>query len=97
MLRERGYGETTPIAGRYTIDEEAGLVLTTDNGAMVAVERFWFATPNLRLRSGSVKRLGQLTMASFYAEIRVEDTEIQPWGQEDWNWQGDILYASFGW
>jgi hypothetical protein len=97
MLRERGYGETQPIAGRYAIDAEQGLVLTTEDEGIVAVERFWFVNPNLRLRSSTVERLGQLSSASFYAEIQVQDQDLEPWGQEDWNWQGDALYASFGW
>jgi hypothetical protein len=47
---------------------------------MSSVERFWFAGPNLRLRTSTVKRFGGFSTASFCAETRIEavDGEIQP-------------------
>lgn len=72
MLRERGYAEIVPVAGRYLIDEEGGLVLITEYETMSSVERFWFANPNLRMRTSTVKRFGGFSTASFCTESRIE-------------------------
>ena len=72
MLRERGYAEIAPVAGRYEMDDEDGLVLTTEYETMSAVERFWFASPNMRLRSSTVKRFGGFNTASFCSETRID-------------------------
>ncbi len=74
LLRERGYAEIVPVIGRYEIDEEEGLVLATEYETMSIVERFWFASPNLRLRSSTVKRFGGLSTATFCVEARVVET-----------------------
>ncbi|HIK27921.1 MAG: phycobiliprotein lyase [Oscillatoriaceae bacterium SKW80] len=71
MLRERGYAEIVPVAGRYLIDEEGGLVLITEYETMSSVERFWFANPNLRMRTSTVKRFGGFSTASFCTESRI--------------------------
>ncbi len=73
LLRERGYAEVVPVAGRYHMDEEGGLVLTTEYETMSSVERFWFASPSLRLRTSTVKRFGGFSTATFCSEFRVED------------------------
>lgn len=76
MLRERGYAEIVPVAGHYHMDEEDGLVLTTDYETMSSVERFWFPSPNLRMRTSTVKRFGGFSTATFCTEFRVaEDPE----------------------
>ncbi len=75
LLRERGYAEIVPVVGRFHMDEEDGLVLTTEYETMSSLERFWFPSPNLRLRTSTVKRFGGFNTASFCAETRVEDTE----------------------
>lgn len=72
LLRERGYAEVVPVIGRYEMDTEDGLLLTTEYDSMSSVERFWFANPNLRMRTSVVKRFGGLSTASFCAESRVE-------------------------
>lgn len=72
LLRERGYAEIVPVIGRYEIDDDGGLVLTTDYETMSSIERFWFAGPDLRLRTSVVKRFGGFSTASFCAESRVE-------------------------
>ncbi|QQE64833.1 phycobiliprotein lyase [Leptolyngbya sp. BL0902] len=71
LLRERGYAEIVPVIGRYEIDAEGGLLLTTEYETMSSVERFWFANPNLRLRTSVVKRFGGFSTASFCAESRL--------------------------
>lgn len=78
LLRERGYAEIVPVIGRYEIDADEGLLLTTEYETMSSVERFWFANPNLRLRTSVVKRFGGFSTASFCAESRLESPEITP-------------------
>jgi hypothetical protein len=72
LLRERGYAEIVPIAGRYHIDELDGLVLATEYDTMLTLERFWFANPNLRLRTSTVQRFGGFNTATFCTESRLE-------------------------
>jgi hypothetical protein len=72
MLRERGYAEIVPVAGRYEMDSEGALVLITEYETMSSVERFWFASPNLRMRTSTVKRFGGFSTASFCTESRIE-------------------------
>jgi hypothetical protein len=77
LLRERGYAEIVPVVGQYQIDADGGLVMTTEYETMSSVERFWFAGPNLRLRTSTVKRFGGFSTASFCAETRlVEAAEV---------------------
>lgn len=73
MLRERGYAEIMPVIGHYRMDDEDGLVLTTEYETMSATERFWFASPDLRLRTSTVKRFGGFSTASFCTESRIVD------------------------
>ncbi len=74
LLRERGYAEIVPVIGQYEVDDDGGLVLVTEYESMSSIERFWFANPNLRLRTSTVKRFGGFSTASFCAESRVEAT-----------------------
>lgn len=76
LLRERGYAETVPVAGHYIIDDEDGLVLTTEYETMSSVERFWFAGPGVRLRTSTVKRFGGFSTATFCTEFRLTDAAI---------------------
>jgi hypothetical protein len=80
LLRERGYAEIVPIAGRYHMDDLDGLVLITEYDTMSSVERFWFAQPDLRLRTSTVQRFGGFNTATFCAEVRneSEETDSQP-------------------
>ncbi|MEA5537138.1 phycobiliprotein lyase [Crocosphaera sp. XPORK-15E] len=73
LLRERGYAEIVPIAGRYQIDEDNALVLVTEYDTMSTIERFWFVNPDLRLRTSTVQRFGGFNTATFCAEMRQED------------------------
>ncbi|MGB5633783.1 MAG: phycobiliprotein lyase [Waterburya sp.] len=74
LLRERGYAEIVPVAGEYHMDEEDGLILITEYETMSIIERFWFVSPDLRLRSSTVKRFGGFNTATFCAESRVNET-----------------------
>jgi len=73
LLRERGYAEIVPIAGQYHMDDEDGLVLTTEYETMSSIERFWFASPSLRMRTSTVKRFGGFSTATFCTEFRIAD------------------------
>lgn len=73
LLRERGYAEIVPVAGQYHMDDEDGLVLTTEYETMSSIERFWFASPSLRMRTSTVKRFGGFTTATFCTEFRIAD------------------------
>jgi hypothetical protein len=73
LLRERGYAEIVPVVGRYQMDDEDGLVLTTEYETMSSVGRFWFASPDLRMRTSTVKRFGGFSTATFCTEFRLSD------------------------
>jgi hypothetical protein len=75
LLRDLGYAEIVPVVGYYQMDDRDGLVLTTDYETMSSVERFWFASADVRMRSSTVKRFGGLSTASFCTEVRVNDPE----------------------
>lgn len=78
LLREKGYAEVMPVAGEYHLDDDGGLVLTTEYETMSSIERFWFPNPNLRLRTSTVKRFGGFSTASFCTETRINvDLETQ--------------------
>ncbi len=99
LLRERGYAEIVPIIGRFEMDSESGLVLTTEYETMSSIERFWFPNPNLRMRTSVVKRFGGLSTASFCAESRVETV---PEKEKDDKAAREAFavgsqYSSFGW
>ncbi len=73
LLRDRGYAETAPVAGRFAMDERDGLLLTTEYETMRSLERFSFAGPNVRLRTSTVQGLSNT--ASFCVETRIAETE----------------------
>jgi hypothetical protein len=39
---------------------------------MSSIERFWFASPNMRMRTSTVKRFGGFSTASFCTETRID-------------------------
>jgi hypothetical protein len=71
LLREMGYAEKTPVAGRYIMGSDQALTLITEYETMSSEERLWFASPNLRMRVSILKRFGGFSMASFTSEIRI--------------------------
>lgn len=98
LLRERGYAEIVPVIGQYEIDAEGGLLLTTEYETMSSVERFWFANPNLRLRTSVVKRFGGFSTASFCAESRLlgESVENATTAAPD-TLPAGATFSAFGW
>lgn len=99
LLRERGYAEIVPVIGRFEMDSEDGLVLTTEYETMSSIERFWFPNPDLRMRTSVVKRFGGLSTASFCAESRVETVPTQDKDEKAAREAFDIAsqHSSFGW
>jgi hypothetical protein len=73
LLREKGYAETSPVVGRYSVDDQDGLILTTDYSTMSSVERFWFPEDSVRLRTSTV--IGLSNTASFCVETRVDQAD----------------------
>ncbi|MFN9629893.1 MAG: phycobiliprotein lyase [Cyanobacteriota bacterium] len=69
LLRDRGYAETAPVAGRFTMERPDALVLTTEYETMSSLERFSFAGPDVRIRMSTVEGLSNT--ASFCIETRV--------------------------
>jgi hypothetical protein len=84
LLRERGYAEIVPVIGQYSMDEDDSLVLITEYDSMSVVERFSFASKDLRMRTSTVKRFGGFSTATFCTEFRVsespEATSVQSFG-----------------
>ncbi len=96
LLRDRGYAETAPVVGRYYIDPENALVMTTDYETMSSEERFWFPNPNLRLRASTVKLFGGLNKATFCAETRIQPDD-EPHPDAAHTWDQVKLASSLGW
>jgi hypothetical protein len=71
LLRERGYAEIVPVAGGYLIDDEDALVLITEYETMSSEERFSFVSPDLRMRTSTVKRFGGFSTTSLCIETRI--------------------------
>ena len=92
LLRDRGYAEKAPVAGQFRMDEENGLILTTDYEMMSSLERFWFAGPNLRLRTSTVQGLSN--NASFCMETRQLDDVVPSGPNRSRRFPGQ---APFGW
>lgn len=82
LLRERGYAEIMPVVGLFHMDDEDGLVLTTEYETMSSIERFWFGSPNMRMRTSTVKRFGGFSTASFCTETRI-DTSVEASNPEE--------------
>ncbi len=51
-----GYAEKMPVAGSYKMGNDGALTLITEYETMSSEERLWFASPNLRMRVGVLKR-----------------------------------------
>ncbi|MBD2337252.1 phycobiliprotein lyase [Calothrix sp. FACHB-156] len=85
LLRERGYAEIVPVAGRYQMDDENALVLITEYETMSSIERFWFVSPSIRMRTSTVKRFGGFSTATFCTEFRVADASEVASNQDETN------------
>ncbi|NES66609.1 MAG: phycobiliprotein lyase [Okeania sp. SIO2D1] len=95
MLRERGYAEIVPVVGRFEMDDEDGLNLITEYETMSSIERFWFANPNLRMRTSAVKRFGGFNTSTFCTEVRVEESNSD--SEVETSQNATQCYSAFGW
>lgn len=64
-----------PVAGRYILGNDDTLTLITETETIYVEERLWFESPNLRLRTSTVKRSDGFSVASFCSEIRMGVTQ----------------------
>jgi CpeS-like protein len=76
LLRDRGYAEIVPVVGHFQMDEDDGLVLLTEYETMSSRERFWFPSPDLRMRTSTVKRFGGFSTATFCTEARIQPNTV---------------------
>ena len=97
MLRERGYAEIVPVAGRFEMDDEDGLLLITEYETMSSIERFWFANPNVRMRTSTVKRFGGFSTSTFCTEIRVEPDADATKDSAATDVAATQFYSALGW
>ena len=94
LLRDLGYAEKAPAISTFQMDQQDGLILCTSYETMNVWERFWFTSPNVRLRSSTVE--GLYNNASFCMETRLtEDITEAPAGSK--NESLEALSAPFGW
>jgi hypothetical protein len=68
LLRQQGYAEKTPVAGRYHLSDDGVLSLITEYGLLYSEEKLWFPKPNICMRAGLTT--GMSNIASFCTEIR---------------------------
>ena len=78
LLREMGYAEKAPVAGRYEMADNNELTLITEYETMYSKERLWFESENVRLRHSILKRFGGFSMASFCSEVRMGVGKSEP-------------------
>ena len=95
MLRERGYAEIVPVVGIFEMDNEDGLNLITEYETMSSIERFWFPSPNLRMRSSAVKRFGGFNTSTFCTEVRIEESNLD--SDVEISNHDVEFYSTFGW
>lgn len=78
IVRDRGYAEIVPIAGKYYLDAEDALCLDTPYDGGAVEERFMFDGPNLLHRVSTVRRFGGLSNATFATETRLTTADGTP-------------------
>jgi hypothetical protein len=59
------------MAGRYVMGDDEALTLIGESETLYSEERLWFASPNLRLRTSTIKQADGFSTASFCSEIRM--------------------------
>lgn len=75
LLRQPEIADQLSAPGHYFIGEDDALTLVVEDGDSLSEERLWFASPNLRLRTGIVKHPDGFSAASFCSEIRMGVTK----------------------
>ncbi|APB34439.1 hypothetical protein GlitD10_2110 [Gloeomargarita lithophora Alchichica-D10] len=73
LLREVGYAEKSPVAGRYQMDDTGAMTLVTEYETLRSQERLWFEEESIRLRTSTLGYgFGGMSMATFAVETRAE-------------------------
>lgn len=60
----------TKVCGNYALGADKALTLTIETDELIAEERQWFASDNLKMRTTIVKYNDGKQQTSFYSEIR---------------------------
>lgn len=82
LLREMAKVDQDPVASRYSLGQNDVLTLISDSEALGSEERWWFASPNLRMRTSVLKETGGYSAVSLYSEIRMGLTQVQKQEQD---------------
>lgn len=64
--------------GRFSIGADEALTLQFEEADVFSEERIWFASPNLRLRSSSIKKSDTVCITTFCSEIRMAAPKETP-------------------
>jgi CpeS-like protein len=64
--------------GTFSIGLDEALTLRLEKAGTVSEERIWFASPNLRLRSSSIKKEDLVCITTFCSEIRMAAPAAAP-------------------
>jgi CpeS-like protein len=67
----RNLNGASPKLGTYSLGTDEALTLRFEEGNLLSEERIWFASPNLRLRSSSIKQDEVVSITTFCSEIRM--------------------------
>lgn len=70
-LLQSTVNQEMPVQGRYSLGKDNALTLMTESPTMMVEERVWFESPNLRLRTSTLKRKDGFSVASMCSEIRM--------------------------
>jgi hypothetical protein len=77
LLRTSSSPDAVEAPSRYVMGNDDALTFITENDALYAEERVWFASPNLRLRTNVLRDAEGVSTASFCSEIRMVSTPPQ--------------------
>ncbi|WP_404784044.1 phycobiliprotein lyase [Altericista sp. CCNU0014] len=67
----RSLNSANGVTGTYSIGTDEALTLRLEDANVISEERIWFASPNLRLRSSSIKKDDTVCITTFCSEIRM--------------------------
>lgn len=82
LIRKDGMPGGAIAHSRYSLGSDEVLTLITEDEALAAEERIWFASPSLRFRTSTVKHADGFSMASFCSEIRMGSPKPAPDSQQ---------------
>jgi CpeS-like protein len=78
LIRSWKGAEKKPLSSRYQIGVDDALTLFSEEEALIAEERLWYASPNLRLRTTILTQSNHFRLSSFTTEIRLGVTQANP-------------------